>query len=83
MAHPPIDRSPIRHGVIQRLVLHKGFGFIADGQGAEYFFHHTAAAFEFADVSEGTAVTFLPSSGPKGPRAEDVRLAPSDVESGF
>jgi|KBSSwiStaDraftv2_1062776.scaffolds.fasta_scaffold145942_3 Cold shock proteins len=70
----PTDPSPIRHGTLKRVVRDKGFGFIADGQGAEYFFHRTAAAFDLDDVAEGAAVTFLPSSGSKGPRAEDVRL---------
>lgn len=62
-------------GTIKRLVKDKGFGFIADGSGAEYFFHRTAAAFEFDELVEGDAVTFTPSSGPKGPRAEAVERA--------
>jgi len=71
----PIVPSPIRHGTLKRVVRDKGFGFIADGQGAEYFFHRSAADFDLEAVDEGAAVTFLPSSGPKGPRAEEVRLA--------
>lgn len=72
MARPESSR---RTGNIKRLVRDKGFGFIADAEGAEYFFHRTAAAnFQIDEVHEGAAVSFLPSQGPKGPRAEDVRL---------
>jgi len=69
--------SQMRQGTLKRIVRDKGFGFIADGQGAEYFFHRSAADFELETVDEGAEVTFLPSSGPKGLRAEDVRLVPS------
>jgi CspA family cold shock protein len=53
----------------------KGFGFIAAQDGSEYFFHHTACTnTRFDDLSEGSAVTFTISQGPKGPRAENVKL---------
>ena len=63
-------------GTIKRLVSDKGFGFVAAADGNEYFFHQSAvAAGGFDQLQEGQAVTFNTGQGPKGPRAEDVRLA--------
>ena len=63
------------NGTIKRLVSDKGFGFVAAGDGNEYFFHQSACnGVEFDDLQEGQAVTFERGQGPKGPRAEDVRL---------
>ena len=64
------------NGTIKRLVSGKGFGFVAAGDGNEYFFHQSACnGVQFDDLQEGQAVTFERGQGPKGPRAEDVRLA--------
>ena len=60
-------------GTIKKLVSDKGFGFI-EGDSGELFFHHSAvegAAFE--TLREGQAVEYSEGSGPKGPRAENVR----------
>jgi cold shock protein len=63
-------------GTIKRLVSEKGFGFIAAGDGAEYFFHQSACSgTPFDSLREGQAVTFERGQGPKGPRAENVRTA--------
>ena len=61
-------------GTVKRLIHDKGFGFVAAADGAEYFFHQSACA-EFDSLREGQAVTFDKGQGPKGPRAENVRLA--------
>ena len=64
------------NGTIKRLVGEKGFGFIAVGNGTEYFFHQSACSqTPFDDLREGQAVTFDVGQGPKGPRGENVRLA--------
>ncbi|MGE5357632.1 MAG: cold-shock protein [Bacteroidales bacterium] len=64
------------NGTIKRLVSEKGFGFIAAGDGNEYFFHQSACnGVSFDQLREGQAVTFEKGQGPKGPRAENVRLA--------
>lgn len=64
------------HGTIKRLVSEKGFGFVAAQDGTEYFFHQSACTdTRFDDLREGQAVTFDKGQGPKGPRAENVRLA--------
>ena len=63
-------------GTIKRMVSDKGFGFIAAGDGTEYFFHQSAVGGGgFDQLREGQAVTFKTGQGPKGPRAEDVRPA--------
>lgn len=61
-------------GTVKRLVSDKGFGFVAAADGNEYFFHQTACA-DFQSLREGQSVTFQAGQGPKGPRAENVRLA--------
>ena len=67
---------PSMNGTIKRLVSDKGFGFIAASDGNEYFFHQSACADGgFDQLREGQAVTFNTGQGPKGPRAENVRLA--------
>lgn len=54
----------------------KGFGFVAAGDGREYFFHRSACVdIPFNELREGQSVTFEPGEGPKGPRAENIRLA--------
>ena len=61
-------------GTIRTLRLDKGFGFIKDDAGKEYFFHQSAIYGEgMADLREGDGVEFDVSEGPKGPRAENVR----------
>jgi len=60
-------------GTIKRLT-DKGFGFIATGTGKDIFFHQSnLAGVRFEDLREGQEVSFDPSEGPKGPRAENVR----------
>jgi len=63
-------------GTVKRLVSDKGFGFVAAEDGNEYFFHQSACAgMSFQDLREGQNVTFDAGQGPKGPRAENVRMA--------
>jgi cold shock CspA family protein len=64
------------NGTIKRIVSDKGFGFILASDGIEYFFHNSACAgVRFDDLREGQAVTFEGARGPKGPRAETVKVA--------
>jgi len=61
-------------GIIRTLRVDKGFGFINDDNGKEYFFHQSAIQGEgIADLREGDSVEFEVGEGPKGPRAENVR----------
>ena len=60
-------------GTIKKLT-DKGFGFIS-GDNGELFFHNSALdGVNFDDLREGQAVEFTEGSGPKGPRAENVRV---------
>ena len=64
------------NGTIKRLVSDKGFGFIAAGDGTEYFFHQSAiSGTSFDQLREGQSVTFDVGHGAKGPRGENVRPA--------
>jgi cold shock protein len=61
-------------GKIRTLRVDKGFGFIKDDGGKEYFFHQSAVYGEgLQDLREGDSVEFDVGEGPKGPRAENVR----------
>jgi cold shock protein len=64
-------------GTIQRVITEKGFGFITGADGKEYFFHSSAVAgTSFDTLFTGQAVTFTIGQGPKGPRAENVKVGP-------
>jgi CspA family cold shock protein len=61
-------------GTIGSLRVDKGFGFIKDGSGKEYFFHRSAVQGEgLENLREGDSVESEVGEGPKGPRAESVR----------
>ena len=62
-------------GTIKTLRAEKGFGFINDGAGKEYFFHQSAIYGEGIDkLREGDSVEFdVGEANAKGPRAENVR----------
>ena len=63
---------PTASGTIKRLT-DKGFGFIATGEGTEYFFHQSACTgTPFDALREGQRVSLTVGQGPKGPRAENV-----------
>lgn len=60
-------------GTIARMVKDKGFGFIKDSKGTEYFFHRSQLRnSQFENLKEGTEVTFEECEGQKGMRAEDI-----------
>ena len=60
-------------GTIERLT-DKGFGFIDDGSGKDMFFHMSNLVdVSYDELQEGQRVSYTEGSGPKGPRAEDVR----------
>lgn len=62
-------------GTIKRLT-DKGFGFISTGQAKDVFFHSSKlVGVRFEELQEGQRVTFTEGQGPKGPQAENVKLA--------
>lgn len=70
-------------GTITELVLDRGFGFIQDQDGREYFFHRGALmGVDWEDLAAGIEVEFgarPPEAGDEHgehPRAVSIRLAP-------
>ena len=54
--------------------LDRGFGFIAvEGQDDEVFVHHTSLD-GISELREGQKVEFEVEDGPKGPRANNVKV---------
>ena len=61
-------------GTIKRLT-DKGFGFIDHGTGQDMFFHMSSLeGIRYEELQEGQTVSFEVGQGPKGPRAENVRV---------
>jgi len=60
-------------GTIKKLT-DKGFGFINTGTGEDMFFHTSnVEGSGYDSLQEGQRVSYNEGSGPKGPRAENVR----------
>ncbi len=64
-------------GTVKKVVADHGFGFITAEDGKDYFFHRDSlqAPLSFDRLNGGEAVSFDVQSGPKGPRAANVRAA--------
>jgi len=61
-------------GTIKKLT-DKGFGFIDMENGEDMFFHHSnLEGVSYDDLQEGQRVSFDKGQGPKGPRAENVKV---------
>ncbi len=61
-------------GIIKRLT-NKGFGFIRTDQGNDIFFHRSnVEGTTFEELRENQRVSYVEAVGPKGPRAENVRV---------
>ena len=52
----------------------KGFGFITQADGGDFFFHYSGVRKDVdrRDLGEGDAVEFSTEDAPKGPRAVDI-----------
>ena len=62
-------------GTIKKLT-DKGFGFIDTQNGKDLFFHSSnLEGVSYQDLHEGQRVSYNEGSGPKGPRAENVKPA--------
>jgi CspA family cold shock protein len=65
----------LAQGTIKRLT-DRGFGFIGTADGKDMFFHMSSVLnAEWDDLREGQKVEFDIGDGPKGPRAESVRVS--------
>lgn len=64
----------VAEGTIKRLT-DKGFGFIETRSRKDIFFHSSALeGVTFDQLQTGQRVSYEEGEGPKGPRAESVRL---------
>jgi CspA family cold shock protein len=61
-------------GVIKKIVVDRGFGFIKGDDGKDVFFHLSGCTTSFDSLKPDDRVTFNVTQGPKGPRAEKVLL---------
>ena len=64
---------PMAEGTIKRLT-DRGFGFIESSNGDIFFHSSSLQGVTFEQLREGQKVSFDEGRGPKGPRAENVRV---------
>ena len=69
----PRRYGDVANGTIKRLVRDRGFGFIRDDGGQEWFFHRSSVEGSFDSLNEGQRVNFEEEPSAKGPRAGNVR----------
>ena len=63
----------MHNGKVKKLVRERGFGFIADSDGREVFFHQSGlVGVTFDALKEEQDVEFDIEQSPKGPRAINV-----------
>ena len=67
------EETRMPSGTIKRLVRDRGFGFIRDDGGQEWFFHRSSVQGSFDQLNEGQRVSFEEEPSAKGPRAGNVR----------
>lgn len=72
--------SNVMTGTIRKLLADKYCGFIQvpDSREGDYFFHVSgmqADTVPYSQLREGMTVEFVAGQGPKGLRAEEVRVA--------
>ena len=70
----PRRYGDVANGTIKRLVRDRGFGFIRDDGGQEWFFHRSSVkSGQFEQLNEGQRVSFDEEPSAKGPRAGNIR----------
>ena len=69
----PRRLGDVANGTIKRLVRDRGFGFIRDDGGQEWFFHRSSVSGSFDQLNEGQRVSFDEEPSQKGPRAGNIR----------
>lgn len=61
------------HGTIKRVVSDRGFGFIRDDGGLDWFFRRDGVQGGFDLLRKGQRVSFEEAPSPKGPLATQIR----------
>ena len=61
-------------GTIKKLITDRGFGFIKTDTGELFFHMSSLQEISIEQLSEGQTVEYEEGHGPKGPRAESVRV---------
>ena len=64
------------NGIVKWFNASKGFGFIERDNGKDVFVHYSEiSSTGYRSLEEGQRVDFTVTDGPKGPQAQDVKLA--------
>lgn len=74
---PPVEEregDERLRGTVTSVYGEKGYGFLQGADGQQRFFHATASEADLRNLRPGDDVSFIPTQGPKGPRAIEVRL---------
>ena len=73
-------QGPKAKGRIKKMVRDRGFGFIRGDDGKEVFFHRSGlSGGDYDSLSEGDAVEYVIQEGPRGARAEFVRMLSAEA----
>jgi cold shock CspA family protein/ribosome-associated translation inhibitor RaiA len=68
------EHDLLPHGVVSKIFLEQGYGFIDAGGGREIYFHRNSVLDGFEDLKTGTEVRFNEETGEKGPQASSVKV---------
>lgn len=73
----PWDKAHVKppHGVVSKLFLDRGYGFLQDENGREVYFHRNSViGTRFDKLHVGAKVRFAEEDGDKGPQASSVHV---------
>ncbi|HUQ42243.1 MAG TPA: cold shock domain-containing protein [Candidatus Limnocylindrales bacterium] len=64
-------------GTIKKLVSDRGFGFIAQSDGTDLFFHRSAVTGNFDEMTEGQSVTYEKAMDPRRNKESAEKVTPA------
>lgn len=68
-------------GKVKKFNKEKGYGFITDGEGKDYFFYYTSLNMEgFKTVDAGADVEFEAQESERGLRADSIDIVKKEEE---